>query len=73
MKKRLRKKKRIAEFQEFGFKAGFRFSDRLTLQARNELMISSILSLGVEFMLSVAFGNKLQVIFLKISLFIFIL
>ena len=42
MKKRLRKKKRIAEFQEFGFKAGFRFSDRLTLQARNELLVRFI-------------------------------
>jgi uncharacterized protein YggL (DUF469 family) len=38
MKKRLRKKKRIGEFQEFGFKAGFRFSDRLTTEARNHLL-----------------------------------
>ena len=38
MKKRLRKKKRVGEFQEFGFKAGFRFSDRLTLEIRNNLL-----------------------------------
>ena len=34
MKKRLRKKKRVGEFQEFGFGTGFRFSDQLTMQLR---------------------------------------
>jgi uncharacterized protein YggL (DUF469 family) len=38
MRKRLRKKKRIGEFHEFGFKAGFRFSDQLTNSARNNLL-----------------------------------
>lgn len=38
MKKRLRKKKRVGEFKEFGFKAGFRFSDQLTIKARNNLL-----------------------------------
>ena len=38
MKKRLRKKKRIGEFQDFGFKAGFRFSDQLTISTRNNLL-----------------------------------
>jgi uncharacterized protein YggL (DUF469 family) len=38
MKKRLRKKKRIGEFKEFGFKAGFRFSNHITKKARNNLL-----------------------------------
>lgn len=38
MKKRLRKKLRIGEFREFGFGAGFRFSDRLTPNARNDFL-----------------------------------
>ncbi|MBW1787097.1 MAG: DUF469 family protein [Deltaproteobacteria bacterium] len=38
MNKRLRKKKRLGEFREFGFKAGFRFSDQLTTEARNHLL-----------------------------------
>lgn len=38
MKKRLRKKKRIGEFQEFGFKAGFRFSNELDAKTRNDLI-----------------------------------
>jgi uncharacterized protein YggL (DUF469 family) len=38
MRKRLRKKKRIGEFQEFGFKAGFRFSRQLSQRARNDLL-----------------------------------
>ena len=38
MKKRLRKKKRIGEFQEFGFKVGFRFSSTLTKNTRNDLL-----------------------------------
>lgn len=38
MKKRLRKKKRVGEFQEFGFGAGFRFSDQLTIETRNNLL-----------------------------------
>ncbi len=38
MKKRLRKKKRLGEFQEFGFKAGFRFSNQLSNQSRNDLL-----------------------------------
>lgn len=38
MRKRLRKKKRVGEFQEFGFKTGFRFSDQLTIKARNNLL-----------------------------------
>lgn len=38
MKKRLRKKKRVGEFKEFGFKAGFRFSDQVAKNARNDLL-----------------------------------
>ena len=38
VKKRLRKKRRVGEFQEFGFGAGFRFSDLLTMEARNNLL-----------------------------------
>jgi len=38
MKKRLRKKKRIGEFQEFGFEAGFRFSNELDTETRNDLI-----------------------------------
>ncbi len=38
MKKRLRKKKRIGEFQELGFKAGFRFSKELNTETSNNLI-----------------------------------
>ena len=38
MKKRLRKKKHVGEFKEFGFMAGFRFSCHLTESARNGLL-----------------------------------
>lgn len=38
MKKRLRKKKRVGEFQEFGFAAGFRFSNELDGKTRNDLI-----------------------------------
>ena len=38
MKKRLRKKKRVGEFQEFGFEAGFRFSNGLDTKTRNNLI-----------------------------------
>ncbi|MEZ4529311.1 MAG: 50S ribosome-binding protein YggL [Desulfobacterales bacterium] len=38
MKKRLRKKKRVGEFQEFGFRIGFRFSDELSRVDRNDLI-----------------------------------
>lgn len=38
MKKRLRKKKRLGEFQEFGFKADFRFLSQLDTKARNDLL-----------------------------------
>lgn len=38
MKKRLRKKKRVAEFQEFGFQTGFRFSDELDMMTINDLI-----------------------------------
>lgn len=38
MKKRLRKKKRVGEFQEFGFAAGFRFSSELDTKTRNDLI-----------------------------------
>ena len=38
MNKRLRKKKHLGEFREFGFKAGFRFSDQLTIETRNNLL-----------------------------------
>ena len=38
VKKRLRKKKRVGEFQEFGFGAGFRFSDQLSMETRNNLL-----------------------------------
>ena len=38
VKKRLRKKRRVGEIQEFGFGAGFRFSDLLTMEARNNLL-----------------------------------
>lgn len=38
MKKRLRKKKRLGEFQEFGFKTGFRFPGQLDTNASNDLL-----------------------------------
>ncbi len=38
MKKRLTKKKRIGEFQEFGFKVGFRFSSELDTETRSDLI-----------------------------------
>jgi uncharacterized protein YggL (DUF469 family) len=38
MKKRVRKKKRLGEFQEFGFKTGFCFSDQLSVESRNNLL-----------------------------------
>ena len=38
MNKRLRKKKRIGEFQEFGFEVGFRFSSKLDEETRNNLI-----------------------------------
>ena len=38
MKKRLRKKKRIGEYQELGFATGFRFSDTLDMETRNNLL-----------------------------------
>jgi len=38
MNKRLRKKKRVGEFRELGFKAGFRFSNELTRSTRNNLL-----------------------------------
>ncbi len=38
MKKRLRKKKRVGKFQEFGFQTGFRFSDELDIRSRNDLI-----------------------------------
>ena len=38
MNKRLRKKKHLGEYQEFGFKAGFRFSNELTRSTRNNLL-----------------------------------
>ncbi len=52
MKKRLRKKKRIGEFQEFGFKTGFRFSDELDTITRNEL-IDRFIEIAIE-------NNELQ-------------
>jgi uncharacterized protein YggL (DUF469 family) len=42
MNKRLRKKKRIGEFQEFGFEVGFRFSNKLDEEARANLIDSFI-------------------------------
>ena len=38
MKKRLRKKKRIGEFQEFGFNIGFRFSSKLNIETRDNFI-----------------------------------
>ena len=38
MKKRLRKKKRLGEFQELGFEAGFRFSSDLDKKTRIDLI-----------------------------------
>jgi uncharacterized protein len=38
MKKRLRKKRRLCEFREFGFKVGFRFSGQLDTKSRNDLL-----------------------------------
>jgi len=38
MKKRLRKKKRLGEFQEFGFETGFRFSKELNNDSRNQFI-----------------------------------
>jgi uncharacterized protein len=53
MKKRLRKKKRFGEFQEFGFPAGFRFSNELNVETRNGLIdrfyVKAIEENGLEF------------------------
>lgn len=38
MRKRVRKKKRIGEFQELGFQTGFRFSNQLDNETRNNLI-----------------------------------
>src|SRR3989304_3596579 len=38
MKKRLRKKKRIGEFKESGFKIGFRFLDELSTESIDHLI-----------------------------------
>lgn len=38
MKKRLRKKKRVGEFQVIIFKVGFRFSDDLCVEERDKLI-----------------------------------
>ena len=38
MKKRSSKKKRVGEFQELGFKAGFRFSDGRDTKTRNHVV-----------------------------------
>jgi uncharacterized protein YggL (DUF469 family) len=38
MKKRVRNKTRLGEFQEFGFKTGFCFSDQLSAESRNNLL-----------------------------------
>jgi uncharacterized protein YggL (DUF469 family) len=38
LKKRLRKKKRVGDFREFGFLVGFRFSKQLQRDARNRLL-----------------------------------
>ena len=38
MRKRLRKKKRVGEFQELGFRAGFRFSADLSNEERNNII-----------------------------------
>lgn len=47
MKKRLRKKKRIDEFQEFGFNIGFRFSSELNIEIR-ENFIDKFLEKAIE-------------------------
>ncbi|WP_031483275.1 50S ribosome-binding protein YggL [Maridesulfovibrio frigidus] len=38
MKKRLRKKRRLGEFKEFGFSVGFRYSNELDRKAEDELI-----------------------------------
>ena len=38
MRKRLRKKKRVGEYQELGFAAGLRFSGGLDIETRNNLL-----------------------------------
>lgn len=37
MKKRLRKKKRVGEFQELGFRIGFRFSENLDEKTKDDI------------------------------------
>jgi uncharacterized protein YggL (DUF469 family) len=53
MKKRLRKKKRVGEFQEFGFKLGFEMDATLSNEERNALLDAfikeAIESNGLEF------------------------
>ena len=42
MKKRLRKKKRVGEFQELGFELGFEIDATLSEEERNELLVAFI-------------------------------